>query len=301
MFNVGLAEDGYTEEVVINDGKQSVKSTTGRWTPLVAACGESVFSMDENGGEVAEGVQTTVTLNWLVQDGVVHEGVIAEHPSLFTGTSFTSRGAPCVDGEVFFLATAYISAQVDSPGRMSPAQVEVEFGDLAARCPLYTNSPSTDLRSCPTIERWNTRTGEHQTIPVLDQTGLELNLAIDAFDWSLYDSGSVIDGQFYWWHSDGHLLVTDLASGATKLIASDPDTDGKGEEISYYLQVGKRTAHVLSIPPNDAAAGKDVARLLAFNLDDGELIEEVAIPGLAKSLSVDLAARGFAVNPTRLG
>jgi hypothetical protein len=296
-FNVGLAEDGYLEEVVVNDGKASAKATTHRWALLVAACGESAFSMDENSGEVDEGVRTTVTLNWLVRDGQVHEGIIAQHESLFTSTSLGSRAAPCVDDEVIFLAGANVSVLEDG----EPAPADPALASVAASCPLYT-IPGTGTRGCPTIERWDTHSGERQIIPVLDQTGLSLDLSGDAFDWSLYDAGSVVGGDFYWWHSDGHLLRTDLASGETTLVASDPNRPEPDEDPSrYHLQVGGGTAHVLSIPRADEPADAAEARLLTFALEDGALVDEIVVAGLSAAVNVDLVDRGFAVNPAQLG
>ncbi|MDR2113694.1 MAG: hypothetical protein LBO75_00250 [Bifidobacteriaceae bacterium] len=306
-FNVGFTEDGYLEEVVINDGSASKKKNTGRWATLIAACGNSVFSMDQNDGDVGGGVRTTSTLNWLVRDGEVYEGVIAQHESLFTITGFRSRAAPCVDDEVFLLASADISTVVDDNPEGEPSSELKSIAgnpneaEAVAKCQIYTSD--TGLKSCPTIERWNTQSGERKIIPVLDQTGLELDLTGDFFDWSLYDSGSVLDGDLYWWHSLGHLVKTDLSSGATTLVASDPvRPKDKDSAARYFFQMGRNTAHVLAIPYADEPDNPDQipqARLMVFKLDNGELTTEITVPGLSQSVNVDLVARGFAINPTK--
>jgi hypothetical protein len=291
VYNAGFdpAGEGYIEEVVVTDAQRSIKHVTNRWATLVAGCGNSVYALDEDSAEVPEGEPSVITLNALVRDGAFAGDVIARHESVFEGTSFASRSAPCVGGEILFLASSY------GPSSDADAASDRPVID----CRVHTGE--TGVPNCPTIERWDTRTGARLTVPVIDQTGLSLDMSIDPFDYSVYDSGSVQDKWFYWWHSSGHLLRTDIDTGRTTLLATQAPQLTNGY-TSYHLRVSGSRAFVLEVPSSGGtAADNPDMRLLAYEIPSGELLSSVTIPGLNKAVGVDRVDRGFAVRPALLG
>jgi len=289
IYNGGFTPDGYNEEVVITSIANASKSTVKNWAPLVAACGNDVYSVYVDLEEYYETGITALGLSRIVHDGGHDETLIAHEQSIFAETDLVNSNAPCVNNEVVFLSGAYLTYGTERTEYTRAGNHQ----SVVNTCTIHLNQ--TGSAGCATIERWNVRTGQRSVIELKDETGLEIDLSPGSFIAGKYSADTIRDDQLYWWHPDGLLLSTDIYSGSTQLITvHERNAD---EMYEYLFDIVDDTAYVLMMPfvtTEDVGVTGTVGE---FSLDTGELIAEYTFTNLEIAIGHNQIPWSFKVSP----
>nr|QEO74886.1 hypothetical protein [uncultured bacterium] len=146
-----------------------------------------------------------------------------------------------------------------------------------------------------TIVSWDISTGAYTERPLADGQGRPITEKLidpETFSQKSYDARAVRGGHLEWLAADGRIMSTEIASGIT-----EPRFDTRfisGSDSSSQAIFTDRSIHLIQ----ETFDGRTPIRIKKFDRATGNLVTEIAVPGLAKQLGIELNVRGTAVPPT---
>jgi hypothetical protein len=297
FFNGGYADDGSYDEVVTTiDHSGSTQHRSTEWSQVFAACGNSAYGIAQI---IPEGSpqHTTLSMRILLSDGKPADRGIATHTSAFSETAFAAPAVPCLDDEIVFISSQDVAT--GSLNRVPATDSPYRDPDSGFECQLVNDGYGH--LSCPTVERWNVRTGQRLIVPI-QTTG------VPGVDWSensaylaRYDQNSLVEGFLYWLHPSGVLLQTDISNGHTATLATLPGTElNLGDfltgNVDYLVDIQDSVMSVLRFSPN--GKGTFPTEILSYAIPDGALVSRTEFPEFLRDNSANYIVRSIAVNPT---
>jgi hypothetical protein len=268
VYNEGFTEGGYANQVTVTTAEGSRLHTVEGNYFMNAACGDVVYGVaPEVGDHIAAaadvpGMRSRANPDAQPQllarlhpatDG--REKVVAWRAAF--GAGGTDPHAPCVDDVITFLST-----YDDADGR-----------------------PHTAIVS------WDTTTGDHVERPLVDDTGKAIGR--EALEFIRFDSGSLRDGTFEWFATDGHIMATEVKTGVTTRRF---DTGYKfGNHESTQVVFTDTSIYAL----NEPFDGETPVTFKQFDRATGKVVNSLTLDGISEHLGVDLNVRGMAVRPER--
>lgn len=264
IYNDGATETGYSEQVVATaDGKAVKHDVEGAYWVL-SQCDDAIFGVADVSGQYLDGADpNSSTLDKMFnriypsEDG--HEAPVATHPSGETGQS--NSDAPCVDGVVH-----YLSSVTEADGNRAV------------------------LRS------WDSQTGEFTEHNLVNKNDTQMGFDVDDILFANYGRESVVDGALRWFHRDGSIYSTELATGRTTRIVQTTSAINSGVDARVIFDA--KSAFVLNISNENLS---DPMTLVRYDLTDGTSKKVLSISGIGEKLSVDLVLREIAVAPKFAG
>ncbi|KJK33375.1 hypothetical protein UK23_46355 [Lentzea aerocolonigenes] len=146
-----------------------------------------------------------------------------------------------------------------------------------------------------TIVSWNTGNGEYTEQPLADVRGRPIAQELidpETFSQKSYDARAVRGGHLEWLAADGRIMSTEISSGLTKPRFDTSFVSGSNSSSQAIFT--DRSIHLIQ----ETFDGKTPIRIKKFDRATGDLVTEIAVPGLAKQLGIELNVRGAAVPPT---
>jgi len=272
VYNEGFSESGYTNQIAVTTSTGSqLYQVEGNYF-MNALCGGVLNGISTEGGAhfadsaKIPGMRSKVDpaaqpelLSRLYPATEGREKVLAWRGAFNAGDH--NRHVPCHDGVVTFLSDY---ADVDGKPHM-------------------------------TIVSWDTRNGEYTERPLVDVQGrpaAEELVDPETFSQKSYDARAVRGGHLEWLAADGRIMSTEIASGVTK-----PRFDTRfisGSNSSSQAIFTDRSIHLVQ----ETFDGETPVKIKKFDRATGNLLTEIAVPGLAKQLGIEFNLRGAAVAPT---
>ncbi|MFD4639771.1 hypothetical protein ACFWN2_20820 [Lentzea sp. NPDC058436] len=157
-------------------------------------------------------------------------------------------------------------------------------------------SDYTDADGNPhtTVVSWDTKTGEHTEHPLVDTQRRPLTEELsdqETFSQKSYDARATRDGHLEWLAGDGRIMSTDIASGVT---APRFDTGlTPGVTASSQAVFTEKSIHVV----HETFDGRTPVKIKRFDRATGNLVNEIAVSGLAEQLGLEFSVRSIAVPP----
>ncbi|SMD19952.1 hypothetical protein [Lentzea albidocapillata] len=145
-----------------------------------------------------------------------------------------------------------------------------------------------------TIVSWDTRTGKYTERPLVDAQKRPINEELsdpETFSQKSYDARAVRDGQLEWLAGDGRIMSTDIASGVT--VPRFDTGLASGVNSSSQAAFTEQSIHLIQ----ETFDGKTPIRIKRFDRATGDLVTEIAVPGLTEQLGLEFNLRSIAVPP----
>ncbi|MGW4129457.1 hypothetical protein [Amycolatopsis japonica] len=272
VYNEGFSESGYANQVAV---------TTSTGSRLYQV--EGNYFMNALCGGVLNGIAT---------DGGAHFADSAKIPGM------RSKVEP--DAQPELLSRLYPATQ----GREKVLAWRGAFnaGDHNRHVPCHDEviaflSDYTDADGKPhmTIVSWDTGNGRYPERPLVDVRGRPIAEELinpETFSQKSYDARAIRGGHLEWLAADGRIMSTEIASGITK-----PRFDTgfiSGSDSSSQAIFTDRSIHLIQ----ETFDGKTPVKIKKFDRVTGNVVTEIAVPGLAEQLGIKLNVRGAAVPPT---
>jgi hypothetical protein len=146
-----------------------------------------------------------------------------------------------------------------------------------------------------TIVSWNTGNGEYTEQPLADVRGRPIAQELidpETFSQKSYDARAVRGGHLEWLAADGRIMSTEITSGITKPRFDTSFVSGSNSSSQAIFT--DRSIHLIQ----ETFDRKTPIKIKKFDRATGDLVTEIAVPGLAKQLGIELNVRGTAVPPT---
>lgn len=272
LSNVGFTDSGgYMNDVVVQNGGESITSSLEGYVWQLADCGTSAIAVVETAGPLASAdVDGPTVFTAYRLDAETAGEFIAVRDFAFTGELAQNPGlAECVDETLVWLSRT----------------VDTRLIDGATGLP--------DGATGAAIVEWPLREpGVVSVTPLVDHNGAVAPELVDA---ALAGPGATVGSVLRWFAPDGSVRETDRMTGRTETLAVLVGPGGGDEPIGVggLARFEGDCLWVLDIPSSG-----DV-RLFGHDLVAGTTQEVVRVDGLADSLSLDRVLRGFAVNPAQ--
>jgi hypothetical protein len=258
----GSPSQGYTSQVVVTaDGAAELHRVEG-WHSSNASCDGEVLGIGPQSGRYFEETRG--------DDSQVSLADPTLQPQMLT------RLYPLLDGHEEVLA-------------YRPA---FDFGENQRDLPceertvtFLSSYADRDGERRAALVHWNVDSGEF----------VEHELTGGAFDTddialARYDSGSLVGDRLEWLHRDGHLMSTDVGTGATERRF---DTGARSVGAEYSVACFTENAIVTAT----VEGGSGPIVVAAFDRDTGAESWRLELDDLADRLDVDMVLRSVAVRP----
>ncbi|PRX45490.1 hypothetical protein B0I33_109153 [Prauserella shujinwangii] len=272
VYNEGFSESGYTNQVAVTTSTGSrLYQVEGNYF-MNALCDGALHGIaTEAGTHLADsagipGMRSKVDptaqpelLSQLYPATEGREKVLAWRGAFNAGDH--NRHVPCHDGVITFLSD-YLDAE---------------------------GTPHL------TVVSWDTRDGEYTEQPLVDGQGRPVAEELvdpEVFSLKSYDARAVRDGHLEWLAADGRIMSTEIASGVTEPRFDTRSTSGS--DSSSQAIFTDRSIHVVQ----ETFDGVTPVRITRFDRATGDLVSEIAVPGLAEQFGLEFNVRGAAVPPT---
>ncbi|SDJ91258.1 hypothetical protein SAMN04488074_103515 [Lentzea albidocapillata subsp. violacea] len=272
VYNEGFSESGYTNQV-------AVTTSTGSLLYKV----EGNYFMNA----LCDGV-----LNGIATDSGAHLADSAKIPGM------RSKVEPGAQPELLsqlYPATAGKEKALAWRGVFDAGDHNRHVPCHDGVIPFLSDYADADGKPHLTIVSWNTGNGEYTEQPLVDVQGrpiAEKLIDPETFSQKSYDESAVLDGRLEWLAADGRIMSTEIASGITR-----PRFDTRfvsGSDSSSQAIFTDRSIHLIQ----ETFDGETPVRIKKFDRATGNLVTEIAVPGLAKQLGIEFNVRGAAVPPT---
>ncbi|WP_112271925.1 hypothetical protein [Lentzea terrae] len=272
VYNDGFSKSGYTNQVAVTTSTGSqLYQVEGNYF-MNALCGGVLNGIATDSGahfadsaeipgmrsKVEPGAQPEL-LSQLYPATEGREKVLAWRGVFDAGDH--NRHVPCHDGVIAFLSDY---ADADGKPHMTVVSWDISNGK-------YTEQPLADGQGRPITEK------------LIDP---------ETFSQKSYDARALRGGHLEWLAADGRIMSTEVASGIT-----EPRFDTgfvSGSNSSSQAIFTDRSIHLIQ----EKFDGMTPVRIKKFDRATGNLVTEIAVPGLAEQLGIELNVRGTAVPPT---
>jgi hypothetical protein len=272
VYNEGFSESGYTNQV-------AVTSSTGSQLYQV----EGNYFMNALCGGVLNGVATEVGAHFA--DSAKIPGMRSKvdpgaQPELL------SQLYPATEGEEKVLAWRGAFDAGDHNRHVPCHDGVVTF---------LSDYADADGKPHMTIVSWNTSNGEYTERPLLDVQGRPVAEELvdpETFSQKSYDARAVRGGHLEWLAADGRVMSTEIASGVTRPRFDTGFTSGSNSSSQAIFT--DRSIHLV----RETFVGETPVKIKQFDRATGDMVTEIAVPGLAKQRGIEFNLRGTAVPPT---
>ncbi|WP_434446962.1 hypothetical protein [Lentzea sp. E54] len=272
VYNEGFSESGYTNQVAVTTSAGSqLHQVEGNYF-MNALCGGVLNGIATDGGAHFAGSAKIPGMRSKVDPGAQPELLSQLYPAtggrekvlawrgVFNAGDH-NRHVPCHDGVVAFLSDY---ADADGKPHMTIVSWDTSNGE-------YTEQRLVDVQKRPIAEE------------LIDP---------ETFSQKSYDARAVRGGHLEWLAADGRIMSTEIASGIT-----EPRFDTgfvSGSDSSSQAIFTDRSIHLIQ----ETFDGRTPIRIKKFDRATGNLVTEIAVPGLAEQLGIEFNVRGTAVPPT---
>ncbi|MGB7981721.1 MAG: hypothetical protein WCF36_13140 [Candidatus Nanopelagicales bacterium] len=266
VYNEGFTDTGYATGIVTMDGAEVRSSVTEGMAGLASACADGVYLVASATGPLAD----TYPPN---PDGVAQEVLIRGWPGTPTvvdaypakgadDESALATNAPCTDGVIAAIVMAP-NGEVSADGIVGHALV---------------------------LRTWNTVSGKHTELPVLDESGNPPDLTRDELLWVSNLGQPVLVGALRWLSGNGTVYSTDLTDGLTTPLVT---TDGRctGHSASY-ASFTSDSVYLLN-----SFYDKRPIQVVHYPLNGATPTTVATLPTPARLGKKDIRPVGFAVSP----
>ncbi|MFE5563994.1 hypothetical protein ACFQ68_03300 [Amycolatopsis japonica] len=272
VYNEGFSESGYANQVAVTTSTGSrLYQVEGNYF-MNALCGSA--------------------LNGIATDGGAHFADSAKIPGMRSKVEpdaqpeLLSRLYPATEGREKVLAWRGAFNAGDH-NRHVPCHDGV--------IPFLSDYTDADGKPHMTIVSWDTGNGRYTERPLVDVQGRPIAEELinpETFSQKSYDARAVRGGHLEWLAADGRIMSTEIASGITK-----PRFDTgfvSGSDSSSQAIFTDRSIHLI----HETFDGRTPVKIKKFDRVTGNVVTEIAVPGLAEQLGNKLNVRGAAVPPT---
>lgn len=271
VFNEGADGDGYTEQIVVGDGRSaSRRYDVFGLNQVIAQCDRGLVGIAEVSG--AEFTRIAA------ERGVVKRSE-DDRPRMLTWLHPRRSAA----------REALIG--VEQSRTMNLPWGVVPCDDHVVTHLVSVGDGAPDLR----IRRWDTRTGKSTEHRLQSPDG-PVALSLDDFTASVSAPELTGDGQLLWYGGDGVVRVSDPATGWTERLWDSGLPSNNRQMTEAFFQ--GRWLFLLDVPNDDQTRPLALHRRDALT-GQGEAI--VIIPGVNQQRSLTSVLRGVAVRPDLAG
>lgn len=272
VYNEGFSESGYANQVAV---------TTSTGSQLYQV--EGNYFMNALCGGVLNGIAT---------DGGAHFADSSKIPGMRSKVDpsahpeLLSRLYPATEGQEKALAW----------------RGAFDAGDHNRHVPCHdgvitflSDYADADGKPHMTIVSWDTSNGEYTEQPLVDVQGRPIAEKLvdpETFSQKSYDARAVRGGHLEWLAADGRIMSTGIASGVTEPRFDTRFTSGNNSSSQAIFT--DRSIHLIQ----ETFDGETPIKIKQFDRATGNLVTEIAVPGLAEQLGIEFNLRGTAVPPT---
>ncbi|MFG3338398.1 hypothetical protein [Glycomyces sp. NPDC048151] len=258
VYNDGHTENGYVNQVAVSaNGHGDVYDIEGNYFGG-ADCDGTVYGLAADPGAHLD---ESATLT-----GMRSEADPSQHPQMLAQLYPRGTDSP----ETVIAWRASFSSGVTG-------QVPCEDGIMT----FLSDDVAADGTERGTVVTWNTRTGEHTTVPLSYSSTPALEA--DAIDYGHFDAMSLTGEQFEWVAPDGRFLTTDVSTGKTRLLFDTGIGNEVGGDGTSLWALGSTKVHAFHQDYTDDASP---VTYHVFDRATGEQVTETELPIRSDEINV---------------